>query len=136
MLRARRRSFVIIGGIDEPRESDPTPGGHLREAGLDVGPGRTAHADARLIRWLQLFGNDPCALSPLGQLVVSWRDEPAGVAQLEHLECEPLASHAAVEELVLVGSTLQRMPGHAGSSTGLTTWTISTSAFGGSPRAM
>jgi len=68
-----------------------------------VGPGCTAHADGRLIQWLQLFRNDRRASSPLGQLVVSWHDGSAEVAQLEHLECEPLAPRAAVEELMLAG---------------------------------
>lgn len=103
LLRARGRSFVTISSIDEPREPDPTPGDHLRGAGFDVGPGRTAHADGRLIQWLQLIRNDRHASSPLGQLVVSWRDEPPAVAQLEHLECEPRAPHAAVEALMLAG---------------------------------
>jgi hypothetical protein len=41
-LRARRRSFVTIGD-HVPHEPDPTPGGYLREAGFEVGPGRAAH---------------------------------------------------------------------------------------------
>jgi hypothetical protein len=101
-LRARRRSFVTIGD-HVPHEPDPTPGGYLREAGFEVGPGRAAHADGRLIQWLQLFRDDRHASLPLGQLVVSWRDEPEGVAQLEHLECKPQAPHAAVEQLMLAG---------------------------------
>jgi hypothetical protein len=101
-LRARRRSFVTIGD-HVPHEPDPTPGGYLQETGFDVRPGRAAHAEGRLIRWLQLFRNDHHASPPLGHLVVSWRDEPDGVAQLEHLECEPQAHHAAVEQLTLAG---------------------------------
>lgn len=103
MLRARRRSFVTISSSDEPREPDPTPGDHLRQAGLHVGPGRTAHADGRLIQWLQLFRDDRHPSSPLGQLVVSWHDEPAKVAQLEHVECQPPAPQSAVEKLMLAG---------------------------------
>lgn len=101
-IRAGRRSFVTIGD-HVPEEPDPTPGGYLEEVGLDVEPGRTAHAEGRLIRWYQLFPNESHASTPLGQLVVSWRDEAEGVAQLEHLEPQPRTPHAAVEQLMLAG---------------------------------
>ncbi|MTV25855.1 hypothetical protein FTX61_10605 [Nitriliruptoraceae bacterium ZYF776] len=101
-LRARRRSFVTIGG-HIPHEPDPTPGGYLQEAGFDVTTGRAAHAEGRLIEWLQLFANERHASALLGQLVVSWRDEHDAVAQLKHLECGPQTPQVAVEQLVLAG---------------------------------
>ena len=66
-------------------------------------PGRAAHEQGRLIQWLQLFGDDGAGALPIGQLVVSWRDEHEATAQLEHLEHRPSAPAAAVETLVLTG---------------------------------
>jgi hypothetical protein len=100
-LFGRRSGSVMFG--DRELEPDPTPRGHLREARFDVGPGRTAYAGGRLIRWLQLYLDDRHGSPPVDQLVVSWPDEPAGVAQLEYLGCEPLAPHAAVEDVMLAG---------------------------------
>jgi hypothetical protein len=98
----RRRTFVVLGE-QIGSEPDPAPGGHLRDVGFDVRPGRATHADGRLIRWLQLDADDSAQSAPVGQLVVSWRDDPGATAHLEHLECDPSAPADAVEELMLAG---------------------------------
>lgn len=97
------RGSVVVQVDPAELEPDPHPGGHLRDAGLDVRPGRAAHADGRLVAWLQLFLDDRGGAPPVGQLVVTWRDESAAVAQLEHLECRPAATRAATEEMVIAG---------------------------------
>ena len=97
------RGVVVLGGDRIEFEPGPKPGSHLLDAGLDVRPGRAAHVDGRLVAWLQLFLDDSGDSLPVGQLVVTWRDEPAAVAQLEHLECQPPASRAARGELVFAG---------------------------------
>lgn len=102
MARSRRRShFVTLD--DFGSEPDPAPGGHLRDVGFDVRPGRAAHAEGRLVEWLQLYLDDSGASPPAGQLVVAWHDRSEAVVQLEHLECEPSVPGGAVEELVLAG---------------------------------
>ena len=68
--------------------------------GFDVRPGRAAHADGRLIEWLQMELDDSIDAPAAGQLVVAWRGESKTVGLLEHLECKPDAADGAVEELV------------------------------------
>jgi hypothetical protein len=111
--RGRRRSAVTSDGRDEVEvvtiggriglEPDPEPGEHLHDHGFDVRPGRAAHAGGRLVAWLQLLTDDRASAAPVGQLVVSWHDEPEAIARLEHLEHRPSAPAGAVEELVLAG---------------------------------
>jgi hypothetical protein len=96
-------THVAIGGDRLALERDPAPGSHLRDAGFDVRPGRAAHAEGRLIQWLQLNLDDSGASPPAGQLVVAWRDASEAIVLLEHLECEPSVPGGAVEELMLAG---------------------------------
>lgn len=101
--RSRRGGGVVTLGGSIEFQPDPAPGGHLRHAGLDVGPGRAAKAEGRLVAWLQLYLDDSGASPPAGQLVVAWREGSETVVQLEHLEYRPSAPRAAIEDLVLAG---------------------------------
>ncbi|TVR25476.1 MAG: hypothetical protein EA387_03865 [Nitriliruptor sp.] len=105
-LRRAARSeggrVVTLGGSIE-LQPDPAPGGHLRHAGLDVRPGRAAAAAGRLVAWLQLHLDDSGGSPPAGQFVVAWGDGWETVVQLEHLEYQPSAPRAAIEELLLAG---------------------------------
>jgi hypothetical protein len=98
-----QHGLVAIGGGRIELEPDPAPGGSLQDLGFDVGPGRAAHAVGGLVRWLQVFPDSSGGSRPVGQLVVSWRDEPEAVAELEYLELGPSVPRGAVEELVLAG---------------------------------
>ena len=100
--RRRRGGLVTLGGSIE-LQPDPAPGGHLRHAGLDVGPGRAASAEGRLVAWLQLHLDDSRGSPPAGQLVVAFGEGSETVVQLEHLEYQPSAPRAAIEDLVLAG---------------------------------
>jgi len=103
--RTRRRgtSDVVILGDSIASGPDPAPVGHLGGLGFDVRPGRAAHAEGRLVGWLQLHLDDRGASPPVGQLVVAWLEESEAVVQLEHLGCKPSIPECAVEELVLTG---------------------------------
>ena len=101
--RSRRGGGVVTLGGSIEFQPDPAPGGHLRHAGLDVGPGRAAKAEGRLVAWLQLYLDDSGASPPAGQLVVAWREGSETVVQLEPLEYRPSAPRAAIEGLVLAG---------------------------------
>ncbi|TVR17383.1 MAG: hypothetical protein EA387_16595 [Nitriliruptor sp.] len=94
---------VVMLGDRIADEPDPSSGGHLRDVGLDVQPGWTAHVDGRLIQWLQLYLDDSREAPPARQLVVAWRAESETVGLLEHLECKPDAPEGAIEDLVLAG---------------------------------
>jgi hypothetical protein len=104
LRRVFRRGGVRVVTVEDgdAAEPDPAPGGHLLDAGLDARPGRAAYGDGRLIEWLQLSSGGR-ASRWVGQLVVSWRDESEGIAQLEHLEYLSSAPADAIEELMLTG---------------------------------
>jgi len=131
IARRQGRSHVVILG-DIRSEPDPAPGGHLRNVGFDVRPGRTAHAEGRLVAWLQLHLDDRGGSPPVGQLVVAWRDEDEAVVVLEGLECTASIPEGAVAELMLAGVHAAA----ASSSTGSTTRNTSSSACRGSPRTV
>lgn len=103
LARRRGLSSLVILGDRIASEPDPAPGGHLRDHGFDVQPGRAASTESRLVAWLLLFDDDSADATPVGQLVVSWRDEPESIAQLEHLEHRPSVSADGVGELMLAG---------------------------------
>ena len=103
VARRRRTSHVVMLGDSIGSELHPAPGGHLRDMGFDVRPGRAAHANGRLVKWLQLYLDDRIGSPPVAQLVVAWRDRSEVVAHLEHLECKPTVPEGAVEELVVAG---------------------------------
>ena len=103
LIRGTDTDHVVLLGDGIPEEPDPSAGGHLRDVGLDVRPGRSAHADGRLIQWLQLYLDDHMGAPPVGQLVVAWHEQSETVGLLEHVECEPVVPDGAVEDLVLVG---------------------------------
>jgi len=100
--RTGRSRFTIVGD-SIASERDPAPGGHLQDVGLDVRRGRAAHADGRLVQWLQLHLDDSGTSPPVGQLVVSRSDESEAVVVLAHLEFEPSVPERVVAELVLAG---------------------------------
>jgi len=103
LMRGTGSDHVVMLGDRIADEPDPSSGGHLRDVGLDVRPGRTAHVDGRQIQWLQLYLDDSMEAPPAGQLVVAWRAESETVGLLEHLECKPDAPEGAVEDRVLAG---------------------------------
>lgn len=103
MAKRRGTRHLVTIGDRIATEPDPTPGSHLLDVGFNVHPGRTAHTQRRLIDWLQLFDHDDLHASLIGQLVVSWQDEQAATAQLEHLEHVPSIPRGAVADLVLAG---------------------------------
>lgn len=102
VARSEGGRVVTLGGSIE-LQPDPAPGGHLRHAGLDVRPGRAATAEGRLVAWLQLHLDDSGGSPPAGQLVVACGEGAETVVQLEHLEYQPSAPRAAIEDLVLAG---------------------------------
>jgi hypothetical protein len=101
--RSRRGGGVVTLGGSIEFQPDPAPGGHLRHAGLDVRPGRAATAEGQLVAWLQLYLDDSGGSPPAGQLVVAFGEGSETVVQLEHLEYQPSAPRAAIEDLVLAG---------------------------------
>lgn len=103
MLRGRGQGHIVALGDRIGSEPDPFPGGHLREVGLDVRPGRAAHANGRLLQWWHLYLDDSGGSPPVGQLVVAWRAGSETIAQLQYLEYEPSVPRDAVETLVLAG---------------------------------
>lgn len=103
LMRGTGSDHVAMLGGRITEEPDPSPGGHLRDMGFDVRPGRAAHANGRLVQWLQLYLDDSIDAPPAGQLVVARRDKTGDVVLLEHLECKPDVPQEAVEELVLAG---------------------------------
>jgi hypothetical protein len=83
--RKRTRRLVVLGD-EAASEPDPSPGTFLQAAGFDIGPGRRAHADGRLISWLQLYPDGSLDDDAVGQAVVVWRDHGEELAELQHLE--------------------------------------------------
>lgn len=103
LAQSRRGESIAILGGRMHLEPNPTLGGHLRDAGLDVRPGRAAHRAGRLLQWLQLHLDDRGGSPPAGQLVVSWADDAQTDGRLEHLECTPSVPETAVQHLVFAG---------------------------------
>lgn len=103
LSRQRGSRHISTVGDEIGRGPDPAPGGYLRSLGFDVRPGRTAHAEGRLIQWWQLYLDDGGPPPPVGQLVVAWLDGSETVARLEYLESDTSVARGGVEELVLGG---------------------------------